>query len=284
MEQPEDDIDLYDEARGLERATRRTQAHQIGHLAETRAHLFDKGSFAHATLIQSSICEDALDLGQMAMVDGGDAARAMAEFMLPLQLPAMPRFAELVALVDEGIAGRIRWNGSRLSLHNQAAPLLCYLLAGRDAEVVIQYRHADRIDYFDPVDATISGAVFCRHLVLAVSGRFDEIAASDYDRAKDLKRLSVFFGYHTLLLALARNDAPAFDAALADCAVAFKKRRIARRLGSSWGYGRANDRCFDVIGTVLCRLALERGMRFRTPPARYYPAFFWATPAARSAV
>lgn len=236
--------------------------------------LVAQGKFYTCQSSHSLITVASLELAQIAYVVGKDLDGARAHLAVPLSRDLAPSFNALALLVQEGIDEQREWDGIKMSLGPQSERLFCYLLLKRTQEVGREYALVDHRPLFLDSEEYNSRAVFNRHLIYAIEERYGEISQNDYAKAP-VKKSTFFYGAHLALDAIARGDEAAFAAQIADCTIRFKKRKRSIHIAMTWGFGIASNFCFDVVGTALYRLAVQRGLRFPAPDARWYPESFW---------
>ena len=238
--------------------------------------LIAEGRISICGASHSMIAVSALNLTQIAWVIHGNLQQARQYLAVPLSSDLEPNFGALAKLLDEGIRGLRRWDGEKMSLLQQPEHLLCYLLLNRTTEIAMEYAAFRQAELFHKHDIYSWRAIFARHLILASQGCYEELRIEDYAKLDPkMKKSDFLFVAHTALVALAQGDEAKFAQEMAACCEAFKKRKKSRLLASTWGYGIASHFCFDVVGTALYRLAVQRGLNFPQPEQRYYPVEFW---------
>lgn len=237
--------------------------------------LGEQGAFAHATIGHNAICTTSLELGQFAYVVKQNIDAAKAYFAFPSSSAASPGFLETCRMVQTAMTGKSSWNGERMSMVGQLEGIVCSLLLGRVNDVAEEYAMCDDADLFVASDKIFARVIFSKQLVYGVQGKCDSILEADYAKCRDLKPSLFLYGYHRMLLSIARGDSAAFQTELADCCAAFQKRGSARQDHYVWGYKEAAQWSFDVLGTALCRLATQRGIDVAAPDATVYPSAFW---------
>ena len=236
--------------------------------------LLPENNYAHCMLNLSTITNASIDLAQIAWIVRENLQQAREYFSIPLSPDLEPNFGAVAKLVDEGLRGLRAWDGEKMSLMGQAEHLICYLLLNRTAEIAEEYAVFRQKELFIEYDLHSWRAIFARHLILASQGCYEEIKIEDYAKSK-MKKNDFLHEAHTALIALAQGDETKFAQEMAACCEAFKKRKKSRIIDMTWGYGVASHFCFDIVGTALYRLAVQRGLQFPMPEQRYYPVEFW---------
>lgn len=266
--------DVLDKINHVENVDKRTLSKCISEHQAIMQELIAKGQIAACLMNHSAIAVTSLLLGQISWVMHGNLQQAREYFATPLSVELEPNFGALAKMVDEGMRGLRPWDGQKMSLLQQLEHLLCYLLLNRTAEIAQEYASFKQEDLYHAPDLQSWGVIFALHLIKASQGHYEEINLDDYTKTK-IKKSAFLYEAHTALIALAQGDEAKFAQEMAACCEAFKKRKKSRLLASTWGYGIASHFCFDVVGTALYRLAVQRGLNFPQPEQRYYPVEFW---------
>ena len=264
--------DVLDQIEHVEKVNREHLEKYVPEHPARMQRLIAEGGFFGCLSSHSIITVAALKLSQISCVMHGNWQQAREYLAIPLGLEC--NFDVLAKLVHEGIQGIRLWDGERLSLVGRVEHLLCYLLLNRTAEIGVEYAAFRQKELFIEYDLHNWGAIFSRHLILASQSCYAEIRIEDYAKSK-MKKNDFLHEAHTALIALAQGDEAKFAQEMAACCEAFKKRKKSRLLGTNWGYGVASHFCFDIVGTALYRLAVQRGLQFPMPEQRYYPVEFW---------
>jgi hypothetical protein len=206
-----------------------------------------------------SFASQALVLGQAAWRLDGDATEAQR------------RFGQCIEWMDfcwdalEGVSSSSERQKQRLASKMLLEPSLCLILSNQRAICERLWRDS-RGDVFERPDTLFKSerpqAAFSLDLIEAMgkgSLKYDDTAYESAGRMTDLPTI----GYETMLFALHRGEAQAFQAARSRLLKDFVARARNREAAlNPWGYGEvAQAACFDVVATALSRLANWRGLQ-----------------------
>lgn len=252
---------LKTEAQIIAYARRCLDGHRMMYadLVDTRESLIaeqrEGGLYPYMLSVFNSAAKHLLVLGQSAYVL--DAKPEVAKAVFGDLKQWFPYFDASIAARLEGLAP------DALDERAFLDPAICFLLAG-DRGSLERIANVDFARVFDlsfkHIKTLRAWRDFTLNLLDLTAGRAKAVLARGQAPVRPGDAIE---GYDKMLMAIAREDAAAFEASRHAAAKAYPARVRRRDISINWfGEGRvAQAATFDAMGTALCQLARWRGLK-----------------------